>query len=68
MNDRSFRVARALPTLIAIFGLAAGSQLLVTATAGAQPAGTVKARTQGCVQQSGVRVGPDQRYRRVVAE
>ena len=22
----------------------------------------------GCVQQSGVRVGPDQRYRRVVAE
>ncbi len=23
---------------------------------------------QGCVQQSGVRVGPDQRYRRVVAE
>ena len=23
---------------------------------------------EGCVQQSGVRVGPDQRYRRVVAE
>ena len=26
------------------------------------------ARRLGCVQQSGVRVGPDQRYRRVVAE
>jgi hypothetical protein len=25
-------------------------------------------RSLGCVQQSGVRVGPDQRYRRVVAE
>jgi hypothetical protein len=24
--------------------------------------------SEGCVQQSGVRVGPDQRYRRVVAE
>jgi hypothetical protein len=46
MNDRSFRVTRALPTLIAILGLVTGSQLLVPATAAGQPAGTVKARTQ----------------------
>ena len=45
MNDPSFRVARALSALIAILGLATGSQLLLPATAAAQPAGTVKTVT-----------------------
>ncbi|CAN3129597.1 hypothetical protein ACNUDN_03382 [Mycobacterium sp. smrl_JER01] len=44
------------------------SRYVVPAGATAQPVYFRGGNSSGCVQQRGVRVGPDQRYRRVVAE